>query len=375
MGQLAGGIAHDFNNLLSGILGHADLLRLSLRPGSDEADSVETIGQAARRGAELTRQLLDYARPDRRRSGPIDIHRMIEEVLAFLSRPLGEGVRLERRFHPEDLFIEGEPGELHEALVNLTLNARDAMPDGGLLTFETSPEAGGAPAGPPGSAPGTTFARVTVRDTGCGIPPEFQQKVFEPFVTTKANGTGMGLAMVRRTVDRCGGAIRMESALGQGTAFHLFFPLARSPLAAAEPPTPTSPVRGSGCVLLVDDEETVLQVEGSMLEYLGYTVVTSASPLEALDLYRAGKERIDVVVLDLRMPRLSGLECLRALREIEPSVRVVLVSGTDDSRLAQAQAYGAAAVLLKPLSIRDLGATLGQVLAGRPPPPAPPPDA
>jgi len=368
MGQLAGGIAHDFNNLLSGILGHTELLKSGLRPDSDEARAVEVIGQAARRGSELTRQLLDYARPDRHRSGPIDLHRLIEEVLALLARPLGGRVRLERCLHPEALFLEGEPGELHEALVNLTLNARDAMPDGGVLSFETSREVGGSPGGPPGSAPGTEFARVTVRDTGCGIPPELLPKVFEPFVTTKANGTGMGLAMVRRVIDRCGGVLQLETAPGRGTAFHLFFPLAQAPRAGAEPPTPAGPVRGSGCVLLVDDEETVLQVEGSMLEHLGYTVVPASSPLEALELFRAGKERIDAVILDQRLPHLSGLECLRALREIAPRVPVVLVSGSHDPLLEQAQADGEAVVLFKPISIRELGQALGRVLGGGSPP-------
>jgi signal transduction histidine kinase/CheY-like chemotaxis protein len=366
MGRLAGGIAHDFNNILTGILGHSTILKLEAAPGSKVYAAAEVIERGALRGADITKQLLAYARSDKRRNGAVDLHHLIDEVCALLTHTLGRRIQIDRRYCTGPLLIDGDPAELHEAFVNLAINARDAMPEGGVLTFSTSLSSADAASVDPGRCcADTLLACVTVRDTGCGIPPDMHEKIFEPFVTTKEKGSGLGLAMVRRVVNRCQGAIRVESAAGEGTTFHLAFPLTKRLGAQDEGRGGELIVRGSGCVLLVDNEESVLQVEGAMLEYLGYTAVPVCSPVEAIELFRDGRDHIDAVILDMIMPELSGLDCLRSMRGINPSVPMLIATGTSDARVQEALDAGAAGLLIKPVSLHDLGATLARVLAER----------
>jgi PAS domain S-box-containing protein len=357
IGTLASGVAHDFNNLLTGVLGYAELLG-QRQPAPDEvAEAARVIGQAARRGAELTSQLLGFGLQSRLRSEPVDVHETIAEVVRLLSRTLPRSIQIETDLAAERSLVRGDPGQLQQVFLNLAVNARDAMPEGGTLSFRSA----GAPA-----PDGTRQLAVWVGDTGTGISAELRDRIFEPFFTTKQSekGTGMGLAVVYGILQSHGGRIALESEPGRGTCFELRFPLIegaadRSVAASAEP------VKGEGRVLVVDDEPAVRRVAARMLRRLGYEPEEAEDGAVALARVRAQAGCYALVLLDLDMPGMDGRACLRALRGVEPELPVVISTGLPAAELAEVLAGEEVGLLPKPYELLRLSETVAAAITGR----------
>ena len=351
LGALAGGVAHDMNNVLSAILGLASTHGRRAEPGSLLARDMETVTRACQRGGILVRGLLDFARKGLTEERTLDLNALVREEVALLERTTLQRVRLEMEL-AEDLGpMLGDPAALTHALMNLCVNAVDAMPEGGTLTFRTWN-------GPAGAV------LLEVEDTGCGMPREVLDKALDPFFTTKpqGQGTGLGLSIVFATVKAHGGRLEMSSEPGRGTRIRLSFPPVQADAGAGEP-EPERAVRSTCAplrILLVDDDELVREAVESVLEYLGHTTIVATGGEEALAQVRAGL-RPDAVILDMNMPGLDGAGTLAGLRSLEPAVPVILATGRLDPRtLALAEADPGLTLLAKPFSIN----ALHNILAG-----------
>jgi PAS domain S-box-containing protein len=332
VGQLAGGIAHDFNNQLAGIVGFADLVRSEMKDDAELADSVDRILVAARRAADLTTQLLAFARKGKYESAAVDMHQLVDEVISLLRHSVDKRITIEQVLEADPPLTLGDPSQLQSAILNLAINACDAMAGGGNLTFATKTldleEADETRAR--GNIPPGRYIQISVSDTGTGIDAETQRHIFEPFFTTKekGRGTGMGLAAVYGTVRNHGGAIPFDSEPGRGSTFRVLLPHYDGPVIpderAAEWP---AEVNGSARVLVVDDEETVCNVAARMLEQMGCEAVLRCDGVAALEYYRESWRDVDLVILDMAMPRMGGRETFVAMREVNPATAVLLTSG------------------------------------------------
>ncbi len=368
IGQLAGGIAHDFNNLLTGILGYANMLKLGLPPGTSEHHAAKTIEKAAERAADLTGQLLGFARRGKNRVAAVDVHETLQEVVQLLSRSFDRNIRIRLDLHAGRPVTMGDPNQLQQVFLNLMMNARDAMPDGGELAIQTDMVDldDAFCRNHAGCAPGT-YVKASVADTGHGIPSEHIERLFEPFFTTKkqGQGTGMGLAMVYGILADHGGAIDVASQVGVGTTVTVYLPASAQDPDAEAPPAAQDLAFGTGHVLLVDDEEVVREVAEDMLRSLGYEVTCAADGREAVELYRERGDGFDAVILDMVMPEMGGAEAFAELRRLDPGVRVVLSTGFGDSDRAQDLLdQGVAAFVPKPYRMDQLAATVARVLRG-----------
>jgi len=335
IGRLAGGIAHDFNNLLAVIWANLDLYLAPADAGGAQLDCLRDASHATARAVELTRRLLTFSRRQPLELQPVDLDRVIAEDERIVRRLIPSNIELQCRLGAGGGRIRADPAQLEQVLVNLVVNARDAMRDGGRLTIETSrvqlPQpAGGAPAG--------AYVRLEVRDDGRGMDTETQQRVFEPFFTTKpvGEGTGLGLATVYGIVRQLGGFIGVTSAPGEGATFTLLFPEDRSEEEAtpASPPGPTprppdGDGDGRGAVLVVEDERYVRSTVRRILERDGYDVLEAGDGVEALETFDRHGERIGLVLSDLVMPRMGGRELCRRLKERAPGLHVLFMSGYD----------------------------------------------
>jgi two-component system, cell cycle sensor histidine kinase and response regulator CckA len=365
VGLLAGGVAHDFNNLLVGILGYADLLAADAAPGSVAEEAGRTISQAARRAAELTKQLLAFARLGNHRREPVDLHAGVEEVIALLARTLDKSIRIERRLGAARHAVLGDPGQLQQVILNLAVNARDAMPAGGTLTVETAVQEGEDASGARGLPRGRCLV-LSVTDTGVGIPREHLERVFEPFFTTKTegHGTGLGLATVYGIVKGHGGAVRVYSEERIGTRFTVYLPLLEGDARSAAAPAPALP-RGAGRVLVVDDEDVVRRTAARMLRTLGFVPVTVGGGQEALDWLAAQAEPPAAVLLDLAMPGMDGATCFREMRARHPELRVVISSGfARNGRAQELLDEGADEFVQKPYDTAELARALSAAVEG-----------
>jgi nitrogen-specific signal transduction histidine kinase/CheY-like chemotaxis protein len=369
LGQLTGGVAHDFNNLLTGILGYADLLK---RPPTAErlAHAVASIERTAKRAAQLTKQLLGLARPECEQQGLVDVHTTVEEVVALLNRTISKTIEITQSHTDESAVVWGDSGQLFQSLLNLAINARDAMPLGGRIGFRTAvvntiPAGHGIPAV---VLPGR-YVEVSVEDTGSGIAEEVRRRIFEPFFTTKeeGKGTGLGLAMLDAVIKQHHGYVRVMSEVGQGTLFQLYVPVVgATPCAFPSGACPEAVSTRALRVLLVEDEDMVRQVATDLLLELGHSVFPASDGCEALDVYRAPGSAIDVVLLDLAMPKMDGWECLRCLRTIDPSVTVVMTTGYDgEVETSSPLSQGLTAVMKKPYSLNQLSTVLAGAWAAR----------
>jgi PAS domain S-box-containing protein len=362
LGQLAGGIAHDFNNQLTAILGYAELLDHGAADAQtrEYADAIKLI---ASRSADLTRQLLAFARKGRPGSAVVEVHALLGEVARMLDRTIDPRIAIRTRLDAPAAETVGDPGQLQSAFLNLALNARDAMPDGGELTFRTDVVAlDEAQALELLEAPAAgRYLRVQVADTGLGMSEAVRRRLFEPFFTTKepGRGTGMGLAAVYGTIRNHRGGIRVESEPGRGSVFTVFLPLAAAGAATGRPAVEGTPVAGRGHVLLAEDRPAVLQVTTRLLTRLGYRVTACTNGLAALEQYRQAWREIDLVFLDVMMPGLSGSAALAEMRRNNPKVRAVLCSGhpigPDEERLL---ADPTIRFLQKPFTMTDLARCL-----------------
>lgn len=338
VGTLAGGVAHDFNNLLTGILGYASILKKEAPPGTKVHKAAEIIERAGERARDLTGQLLGFARKGKNQNIAINLNGTIRDVVTLLKRTIPKSIRIHHYSDSNALIVRGDPNQLEQVFLNLSLNARDAMRQGGDLTFRTEAVTLDEDycARNPGAAPGA-YVQVSVSDTGLGIPRDVQDRIFEPFFTTKdpGQGTGMGLAMVYGIVKNHGGTIRVYSEPGHGATFKVLLPLVDHGVEDPEAEEPLSVVPGVGRILVVDDEEVVRTLLNDMLGSMGYEVVVASGGREAVEYYRRFSREVDLVILDMVMPEMGGRECFRALKEINPDVRAVLSTGYGRDGAAQ----------------------------------------
>jgi two-component system cell cycle sensor histidine kinase/response regulator CckA len=372
IGRLAGGVAHDFNNLLTAILGYLEMARLEL-PADVPADhpiraDLDEIGAAGERAASLTRQLLTFASKQIVAPVRLDLSALVADLLKMLRPLLGDNIAVETDLQPGVGTIEADPGQIQQLLVNLTVNAVDAMPNGGKLIIETATEyvTEAFAAAHPGANSGN-FVRLSVTDTGCGMSAEVRAHLFEPFFTTKerGKGTGLGLATCHGIVHQIGGHIRVFSEPGTGTTFRIFLPHAEGP-AAVRSVTPIVPApTGTETILVVEDEPVVLRLAVLGLRAQGYTVVEATDGAEALDIAGRIGAGLDLVVSDVVMPGIGGPELVKRLAGVSPGVRSLLVSGHAESSVLPAGLVDVGtAFLSKPFTPERLARKVREVLDG-----------
>jgi PAS domain S-box-containing protein len=370
VGQLAGGIAHDFNNLLTAITGYSELLLGELPPEDLRRSHAEEIRKAGERAASLTQQLLAFSRRQVLAPRVLDVNTLVSDIERMLRRLIGEHIELKTRKMADLWRVRADPGQIEQAILNLVLNARDAMPQGGVLTIETSnadlDEDFSRSHVPTQPGP---YVRVAVTDTGVGISDEIKARLFEPFFTTKemGKGTGLGLSTTYGIVKQSGGYLWCESGVGRGTTFTVFLPRVAEPLAEIVERKVLPPLHpGNETVLLVEDEPEVRSLVQRILKTQGYTVVTAANPDEALAISREFKGRIELMVTDVVMPGMSGLQLAERLLPTRPDMRVLFVSGyTDDAMGPLGILEPGKAFLQKPFTPAALARKVREVLDAR----------
>jgi signal transduction histidine kinase/CheY-like chemotaxis protein len=366
IGKLAGGIAHDFNNQLSGILGFSELLKMELDDPKLQAYA-GNIELAAMRSADLTRKLLSFARKGQYEHTPVDLHGVIHEVTDILSHSVDKRIEIRQELKARPATTKGDPSEIQSSILNLTINACDAMSEGGVLTISTAVKELGlsyCQSVAYDIEPGY-FLSVCVSDTGSGIPRELQEKIFEPFFTTKevGKGTGMGLAAVYGAMKQHNGAIEVKSEPGRGTTFRLLFPLESQPAeSVAQNPAPDK-ARQKGSILFVDDEELLRRLCKEMLESLGYTVETADNGESGVAYYTKHWRETDLVILDMIMPKMNGSACFKAMSSINPSVKVLLASGySADGTAREMLSKGVKGFVQKPFLQKEIAAAVEKAL-------------
>ena len=374
VGQLAGGVAHDFNNILTAIIGHCDLMLMRHTPGDSDYDDIQQIKANSNRAAGLTRQLLAFSRQQTLRPQVLQLPDVISEVSNLLKRLLGETVTLQIK-HGRDLgAVRADPGQLEQVIINLAVNARDAMQSkgtGGVLTIQTRAiSIGEARRTGDDLLPQAEYTALSVSDTGTGIPPETLPKIFEPFFTTKdiGKGTGLGLSTVYGIVKQSGGFIFADSVQGKGATFTIYLPVHRAeeaPKVAPPPPREKAAVAwGSGTILLVEDEAMVRAVAERALVRHGYTVLTAEHGEAALELLEGGA-RPDLMVSDVVMPTMDGPTLVRHVRQRYPEMPILFMSGYAEEQLRKSIDLDNIAFLPKPFSVQDLAEAVQTALAKR----------
>lgn len=366
IGQLAGGVAHDFNNMLGGILGAAEMMEI--RAGEDPKlrRLIHIIFEGARKASDLTQKLLAFGRKGKVQSTPVDLHEVIRDAVHLLERSIDRRIIICLDLAAPDPVTTGDPAQLQNALLNLGINARDAMPEGGHITiasriahFDAPPEWSEGL-----SVPAGDYVEVTVADTGDGIPEAIRSRVFEPFFTTKetGRGTGLGLAAVFGTLQEHRGGIRLESKPGKGAAFSLYFRHVPD-VEPASVPDESEVHRGQGRILLVDDEPIVRAMGEDLLREMGYEVILAVDGREALECFERESGRFDLVILDMVMPRLNGRDTFFALRLADPEVRVLVSSGFSRGlHLREVLDAGAVGFVQKPYTRASLGRLLAEAM-------------
>ena len=370
VGQLAGGIAHDFNNVLTAIIGFSDLLLTSHRPTDPSFQDIMNIKQNANRAAGLVRQLLAFSRRQTLRPRVIRLGDVLSDISVLLDRLLGETIELEVKHGREVWPIKADLNQLEQVIVNLAVNARDAMPAGGKLTIRTSNvvESESRRFREQGFKPGD-YVLLEVADSGVGMPAEVMDKIFEPFFTTKGvgQGTGLGLSTVYGIVKQTGGFVYVDSRPGAGATFRILLPRyepqpEEAPSESDRPPAP-SDLTGSASILLVEDEEAVRAFAGRALSARGYKVHEAASGLEALDLMNGLSDPVDLVISDVVMPGMDGPTLMRELRRRQPDVKIIFISGyAEDAFQRNLPEDESFQFLPKPFSLKELATTVKETL-------------
>jgi len=375
LGTLAGGVAHDFNNLLQAILGNASLIREHPGLPADVQECLEQIEIACRHAGELNSLLLAYAGKGRFVLGSVDLSQLAMEMSKLLAASLPSKPRLLGQFAPGLPAIKGDPTQLRQVLMNLVLNAAESLPgSGGVIRLSTGQTELAADELaeflladdlPPGA-----YVYFEVCDTGSGMTEEVRSRIFDPFFTTKQNGRGLGLAAVLGIVRGHQGALQVDSEPGSGTIVRVYFPAGTVPQSANPQlpgpqvtPQPPPAVKKAGTILLVDDEQAIRKSAGFLLESLGYSVLTAGDGIEALAVFRARPAEISAVMLDLTMPRMSGAELLRELRNLRPDVPVLVTSGYScKETMRQLEEAGPIDFIQKPYRANELQSTLLKLL-------------
>ncbi|MEW5848436.1 MAG: PAS domain S-box protein [Myxococcota bacterium] len=366
IGLLAGGIAHDFNNILTSIAGHAELIHSGLPPESPLLGDVEQVAHSVERAAALTHQLLAFSRRQVLKPQVLDLGAVVVDIEKMLRRLIGEHIELVTELAPGVGPVRVDPGQMQQVIMNLAINARDAMPNGGRLVLRTGArELACAEAAAMNLPPGS-YVTLEVEDNGSGMDEVTRVRVFEPFFTTKAlgRGTGLGLSTVYGIVTQSGGHIRVESQPGVGSVFRVLLPRVSGPASVVPTtPVPTGAVEGNETILLVEDEEMLRRLLRPVLEMRGYTVLEAPHGAEAWEKCCAHPGPVHLVVTDVVMPQLGGRELVARLRARQPDIKVLYVSGyTDDDMVHRGVGAEGAAFLQKPFTPETLVRTVRQVL-------------
>ena len=359
IGTLAGGIAHDFNNILQAIFGYAQMLMLTKKSSDPENKKLAEIQKAAQRAKELTDRLLIFGRKVEIKLRPVDLNHQIKLVSKLLERTIPKMIHMELKLSDNLKIINADPLQLEQIIMNIGINARDAMPEGGKLIFETKNVILDELycKSHLGSTPGE-YTQLIIADTGHGMEKEIWEHIFEPFFTTKetGKGTGLGMAVVYGIVKSHGGYITCHSEPGQGATFKIYFPVLKSQdveIAAKKKEQENMP-GGNEILLLVDDDKTFLDLGRQIFGCHGYTVTTAECGEEAVEIYKTQKDRLDLVILDVGMPGMGGHKCLKELLKIDPKAKVIIASGyAATGKLSKTLDTGAAGFIAKPFRMAD----------------------
>ena len=330
VGQLAGGISHDFNNILTAMIGYGHLLKMKLKEEDPLRTYAEQVLLLSDKAANLTQSLLAFSRKQIINPRPVDLNEIIKRIDYLLSRVIGENIKLQTMVSGEALIVMADSGQIEQVLMNLASNARDAMPEGGVLTIGTEAvyidhefirEHGFGNEG--------QYALISLTDTGAGMDRETREKIFEPFFTTKevGKGTGLGLSMVYGVIEQHEGYINVYSEPGSGTTFRIYLPLIKGKVEEIKPEVIQPVERGTEMILLAEDEEAIREFTKKMLEEYGYKVITAASGQEAIDEFKAHKDKIQLLLFDVIMPNRNGREAYEEIKKIRPDIKVLFMSG------------------------------------------------
>lgn len=370
IGQLAGGIAHDFNNQLFGIMGYADVLRNRIDKDEHLVRYIDKIVNTTLRAGELTSQLLAFARKGKYQTISVDIHDIINEVATLLEHSIDKKINIKKNLNANKSIVRGDPTQLQNTLLNLAINARDAMLDGGIVSFGTQVaeiDENSHPSSNHVNIPGQ-YLSISIKDTGIGMGEEVIKHIFEPFYTTKelGKGTGMGLAAVYGTIKNHNGFIEVSSSKNNGTTFTLYLPLSKEDVLNAPIIIPDiKPVeKNIANIFIIDDEEMVVEITKDLLYDLGYKIYSSTEGYDAVECYKNNWKDIDIVVLDIVMPGLSGREIFVKMKEINPNIKVIVSSGYSiDGEAAKILEAGAIKFIQKPFRLDALLDAIEEILS------------
>ena len=358
VGTLAGGMAHDFNNVLTAILGYSELMLEEIKEGEHFYRAVSTINSAAKRGADLSMKILSVTRKEKLLIRPIDMNEIVKNSIELLHRSIPKDIQIVTALGPDIPMAMADPSQMQQVVLNLAINARDAMSGGGRLTI--------------GTELAQDYVRLSVSDTGTGMSGATRSRIFDPFFTTKeaGKGTGLGLYIVHSIVANHGGHINLYSEQGSGTVFNVYVPVARgeAPEEAAEP----GELGGQETILMIDDETTVREMTRDMLSRLGYEVLLAGGGTEGLRIFREKKADISLIILDMVMPEMGGKDVFRLLKEINPAVKVLICSGFSQEGFEGIEnllAQGADGFIQKPFSCHDIASAMRKALSGKRPVP------
>ena len=369
IGTLAGGIAHDFNNILQSIFGYTEIAGLQIAQGKDPGAALDNILTASQRAKGLINQILSFSRQTEQEKQPVQVNLIVKEVLKLIRASLPATIEICGHNLNHDAVVEADPIQIHQVLMNLCTNAHHAMREtGGKLeiSLSTSDIDKGKAAQLGGIKPGA-YLELRIQDTGHGIPREYIDRIFDPYFTSKekGEGTGLGLAVVHGIVSSHGGAISVESQIGKGTIFHIYFPEIRKDMPAEDSPQPAAPdtYHGHERILFVDDEPALVEIGEEILATLGYRVETTTSSLEALEMIKAAPDRFDLVISDLTMPKMTGEVLAREAMQVRPDLPIILFTGYSDIMSRERfVSLGIKDCLMKPLTRKDLAQSIRRVL-------------
>ena len=365
IGTLAGGIAHDFNNVLTPIMGYSEIIRLHMRQEGDSRKEIigyiDGILKAARRARRLVEQILTFSRGTEQKESLQYIHPIMKEVMKLIRTTLPSTIEIQQEIDENCGMVSVDPVQIHQIMINLCTNASFAMSGtSGVLTIRLVKSSR--------RNNDRDWLELSVTDTGCGIDPVIRDRIFEPYFTTKekGQGTGMGLAMVHGIVSRQGGELELESEVGQGTTFRIFLPISNETTSFDQVVNMEDMVGGKERILLVDDEEQIVAVTGELLESLGYSVTGRTSARESLLLFSGSSAEFDLIITDLTMPYLTGLEFCKKIKKIRPDIPVILFTGyREDFSSDAAQGAGIDAFFMKPVSFREMARIVRKTLDAR----------
>ncbi|MBW2615018.1 MAG: response regulator [Deltaproteobacteria bacterium] len=363
IGTLAGGVAHDFNNLLMGIQGYVSLMLMGVDSTHTHYEMLTGIEEQVQKGAELTRHLLSFARGEKYEVNPTDLNELIKKSSSMFGRTKKE-IKIHRKYQKDIYTVDVDRGQIEQVLMNLYVDAWQAMPDGGELYLQTENVTLDENYIEPFQVEPGKYVKISVTDTGVGMNEETQQRIFEPFFTTKemGKGTGLGLASAYGIIKNHDGFINVYSKKGEGTTFKFYLPASEKEV-VEEKESGGKVLKGSETVLLVDDEDVIVDVDEQFLQKMGYAVLIARSGKEAIEIYEKGKDKIDLIILDMIMPDMSGRESYGRIREINPDVKVLLSSGYSiNGQATQILEQGCNGFIQKPFNMKGLSQKLREIL-------------